>query len=99
MTEELQSVVERVKRDLQALVLMDELIELRLDTLHEDVHLLETLTGSLADAAKLVGISEISFAELGARSHQRVITDLLSLYSAGILRDRAADQLKEPVTT
>jgi hypothetical protein len=98
MTEELQSVVERVKRDLQALVLMDELIELRLDTLHEDVHLLEALTGSLADAAKLVGISEISFAELGARSHQRVITDLLSLYSAGILRDRAADQLKEPVT-
>jgi hypothetical protein len=98
MTEELESTVERVRRDLQALVLLDELIELRLETLHEDCRLLEAAAGSLPRAAALVGISEVSFAELGGRSHQRVITDILSLYSAGVLRDRTAEQLQQPIS-
>jgi hypothetical protein len=97
MTEELSGIVERVRRDLEALVLLDELIELRLETLHDDCRLLESATGSLADAAKLVGISEVSFAELGSRGHQRVITDVLSLYSAGILRERTAENLRRAV--
>jgi hypothetical protein len=97
MTEELEGIVERVRRDLHALVLLDELIELRLETLHEDCRLLENVAGSLAEAAALVGISEVSFAELEARQHQRVITDVLSLYSAGVLRERAAAELQAPV--
>ena len=99
MTEELEGIVERIRRDLEALVLLDELIELRLDTLHDDCRLLETVAGSLSDAAKLVGISEISFAELESRSHQRVITDVLSLYSAGILRERTSESLKRSVAS
>jgi hypothetical protein len=97
MTEELESIVERIRRDLEALVLLDELIELRLDTLHEDCRLLETVAGGLQQAAKLVGISEVSLSELGSRGHQRVITDVLSLYSAGILRERTAQELQQPV--
>ena len=97
MTEELESIVERIRRDLEALVLLDELIELRLETLHEDCRLLETVAGSLQQAAGLVGISEVSFSELGSRSHQRVITDLISLYSAGVLRQRTAEELQQPV--
>jgi hypothetical protein len=97
MTEELDSIVERIRRDLEALVLLDQLIELRLDTLHEDCRLLETLAGGLPEAAGLVGISEISLSELGSRTHQRVITDILSLYSAGVLRERTAQSLQEPV--
>jgi hypothetical protein len=98
VTEELETIVERIRRDLEALVLLDELIELRLDTLHEDCRLLEGVVGSLKDAAVLVGISELSFSELGSRGHQRVITDVLSLYSAGILRERTAQELQQPVT-
>jgi hypothetical protein len=94
MTEEFEAIVDRVRRDLQALVLLDELIELRLDNLHDDCRLLETAVGSLDEAARLVGISDVSFAELGARRHQRVITDVLSLYSAGVLRERTAEQLR-----
>ncbi len=97
MTEELTGIVERVRRDLEALVLLDELIELRLETLHDDCRLLEAATGSLSEAAALVGISEVSFAELGSRGHQRVITDVLSLYSAGILRERTAENLRRAV--
>jgi hypothetical protein len=97
MTEELESIVERIRRDLEALVLLDELIELRLDTLHEDCRLLETVAGSLKDAAALVGISDVSLSELGSRGHQRVITDVLSLYSAGVLRERTAQELQQPV--
>jgi hypothetical protein len=97
MTGEVDSIVERIRRDLEALVLLDELIELRLGTLHEDCRLLETLAGGLPEAAGLVGISEISMSELGSRTHQRVITDILSLYSAGVLRERTAQTLQEPV--
>jgi hypothetical protein len=95
--EELESIVERVRRDLHALVLLDELLELRLETLHEDCRLLESLSGGLHEAAGLLGISEVSFADLEARRHQRVITDVLSLYSAGVLRDRTAEELRAPV--
>ena len=99
MTEELDGIVERVRRDLEALVLLDESIELRLETLHDDCRLLESVTGSLTEGARLVGISEVSFSELGSRSHQRVIADVLSLYSAGILRERTAENLRKPIAT